>query len=62
MTDLWTMTEARLPPVGQVVETKISDTSGERNHARLKRDGRLWWTESGSMYVYYTPTHWRPVQ
>lgn len=27
---------------------------------RLTRRGRLWWTGDGSsMYVYYTPTHWR---
>lgn len=48
-----------LPPDGLVVETKISDEHGERNVQKLKRSGRLWWSPDGSMYVYYTPTHWR---
>ena len=41
------------------VETKIHDAQGCRNEQVLKRKGRLWWFEDGSMYVYYTPTHWR---
>jgi hypothetical protein len=49
-------------PEGQVVWTKIHDRDGERNVQPLKRSGRLWWFEDGSMYVYYTPTHWRPSQ
>lgn len=40
------------------VLTKIHDEHGERNVQPLKRDGRLWWFTDGSMYVYYTPTHW----
>jgi hypothetical protein len=48
-----------LPPENVVVVTKIIDEEGERNEARLKRKGNLWWLEDGSMYVYYTPTHWR---
>jgi hypothetical protein len=46
-------------PHGRVVETKIDDEHGPRNHAYLKRDVRLWFVPDGSMYVYYTPTHWR---
>jgi len=42
-----------------VVETKLDDIGGARNQQRLKRQGRLWFFEDGSMYVYYTPTHWR---
>jgi hypothetical protein len=48
-------------PEGVLIETKIDDAEGVRNEQRLKRRGRLFWTEDGSMYVYYTPTHWRPV-
>lgn len=44
-----------------LVLTKIEDAQGTRNVARLKRDGRLWWMEDGTMYVYYTPTHWSPL-
>lgn len=46
-------------PDGKVVMTKIDDQQGCRNVATLKRGGRLWWTPDGSMYVYYTPTHFR---
>jgi hypothetical protein len=49
-------------PEDVVVETKIDDACGCRNEGTLKRKGRLWWFPDGSMYVYYTPTHWRHVQ
>jgi hypothetical protein len=51
-------------PADVVIETKIDDENGVRNVQPLKRiagTGRLWWVPDGSMYVYYTPTHWRPV-
>ena len=48
-------------PEGQKVETKIHDELGVRNQWTLVlRDGR-WFFPDGNMYVYYTPTHWRPV-
>lgn len=56
----WKQTE-ELAPDGQVVETKIHDEHGCRNVQTLKRQGRLWFYPDGSMYVYYTPTHWREV-
>lgn len=46
-------------PENVVVETKIDDKDGFRNVGPLKRQGRLWFTPDGTMYVYYTPTHWR---
>lgn len=46
-------------PEGVVVDTKIDDAHGERNLAKLKRQGNLWFMPDGSMYVYYQPTHWR---
>ena len=49
-------------PEGEVLETKIDDSAGERNVANLKRVSNLWFYPDGSGYVYYTPTHWRPVQ
>ena len=55
----WIPTAERLPDNGVVVETKIDDERGERNVQTLKRSGRLWFFPDGSMYVYYTPTHWR---
>ena len=46
-------------PDGVEVETKIDDGRGCRNEQSLTRKGRLWFFPDMSMYVYYTPTHWR---
>ena len=51
-----------LAPSDEIVMTKIHDDDGERNVQKLKRQGNLWWTPDGAMYVYYTPTHWRRDQ
>lgn len=48
-------------PENVVVMTKIDDENGVRNEQEMKRRGCLWWFADGSMYVYYTPTHWKPV-
>lgn len=45
-------------PENVVIMTKIDDERGERNIQPMKRRNRLWWFADGSMYVYYTPTHW----
>lgn len=45
-------------PEGVVVRTKIDDSDGARNDQNLKRFNVLWYFPDGSMYVYYTPTHW----
>ena len=45
-------------PENTIVSTKIDDDLGCRNVASLKKKGNLWWYPDGSMYVYYTPTHW----
>lgn len=55
----WIETDVRVPPDGALVETKIDDEHGVRNVQTMTREGRLWY--AGGMYVYYTPTHWRPV-
>lgn len=55
----WYITRSILPPVNLAVETKIDDERGCRNQQKLKRIGNLWYFPDGSMYVYYTPTHWR---
>ncbi|WP_250512653.1 hypothetical protein [Caballeronia sp. INDeC2] len=49
-------------PEGEDVMTKIDDSFGPRNEQSLKRRGHLWWCPDDSMYVYYTPTHWKPMQ
>ena len=48
-------------PEGVVVWTKIDDVNGVRNETKLKRQKNLWFLPDGSMYVYYRPTHWKPV-
>lgn len=54
----WVRCAEALPPIGQVVMTKIDDDLGLRNVQPLKRQGNLWFFADGSMYVYYSPTHW----
>ena len=62
----WIPVSADRPLIGEVVLTKIDDPiRGSRNEQPLKRggsNGRLWFFPDGSMYVYYTPTHWKPCQ
>mgnify|MGYP001595169678 FL=1 len=48
-------------PENVVVLTKLDDEHGARNEGPLMRKGRLWWTPDGEIYVYYTPTHWKPA-
>lgn len=48
-------------PINTTVATKIDDASGPRNIQNLKKIGNLWFYPDGSMYVYYQPTHWKPI-
>ena len=64
MGDAWMPIESA--PEGVVVMTKIDDADGVRNEQSLVKRTRepgktrpMWWYPDGSMYVYYTPTHWR---
>lgn len=57
----WIKCSDRLPAPDADVETKIDDGCGVRNEARLRRHSNLWWFTDMSMYVYYSPTHWRPL-
>lgn len=57
----WISCYAAIPAEGVVVETKIEDRKGVRNVQALKRVGNLWFVPDGSIYVYYCPTHWRPL-
>lgn len=56
----WISVKDKLPDEGVTVDTKISNDAGERNEQPLKRSGNLWFFPDDSMYVYYTPTHWKP--
>lgn len=55
----WIRVSDRLPTENKVVDTIIDDGKFIRNMQKLKRKGNLWYIPDGSMYVYYTPTHWR---
>lgn len=55
----WISVVERLPPENKIVDTSIDDGEYIRNERKLKRKGNLWYFPNGSMYVYYTPTHWR---
>ena len=57
----WKKCAQELPPYDVEVETKIDDINGCRNEQTLKLHNRMWWLPDMSMYVYYAPTHWRPV-
>lgn len=60
MTD-WTSMAKDLPADGEEVNTKIDDGISVRNEQSLVRQGNLWFFPDHSMYVYYTPTHWRSL-
>lgn len=55
----WNRTDIILPEEGKIIDTKVEDFSGGHNFQKLKLVGKLWFEPDGSMYVYYTPTHWR---
>lgn len=55
---IWIKVSDELPPEGVLVETKIDDESGDRNHTLLMRKGNRYFLVNG-VYTYYTPTHWR---
>ena len=55
----WIRVNEQLPCDHMIVETKIDDKLGIRNVCNLIRIKNLWYLENMSMYVYYTPTHWR---
>ena len=63
----WINCKDQMPKHGVLVETKIDDEHGVRNVCKLilyQRDSpsrKLWFTSDMSMYVYYSPTHWKPV-
>lgn len=56
---MWKQITSDQPRPGVIVNTKIVDETGERNEQKLKRmaGNNLWWLPDGSMYVYFTPTH-----
>ena len=60
-TDNWEAIPETQPAQGVAVLTKIDGAGGPRNEQVLVRDENLWFLPdmSMSMYVYYTPTHFK---
>lgn len=58
MTDWHTIETA---PRARTVMTKIDYGMGARNEQALYLSDNLWFVPDGSMYVYYSPTHWREL-
>lgn len=56
----WKRVEEFPPPSGVEVLARIDDGEKCRNQQVLMRSGAVWW--ANNMYVYYTPTHWRPIE
>lgn len=54
-TPRWRSVATDPPPERTVVEVK------NNGGARLQLDRGLWWFEDHSMYVYYSPEWWRPL-
>lgn len=48
-------------PDKKIVMTKIDDKNGVRNEGALYKNKNLWYIPDGSLYVYYTPTHYREL-
>lgn len=57
----WYKVDVNPPPEETVIDTKIDDEKGVRNHQHLVWRGGIWWVADGRTYVYYSPTHWRYV-
>ena len=57
--DNWKVITEASPPQGVAVLTKIDGAGGPRNEQVLVRNENLWFFPDMSMYVYYTPTHFK---
>lgn len=58
---MWNRTNEVNPPENTLLLTKVDHQNCSKNEQRLIKKGNLWWLEDMSMYVYYTPTHWKYV-
>ncbi len=57
-TATWTLTQEKLPPEGTRCEVI---TPGGDQRELVKGPGGLWFLPDRSMYVYFTPTHWKEI-
>jgi hypothetical protein len=59
MKDEWISVNERLPENGVLVHVMLIKS---RTVEPLKRDGYFWYTADDKMYIFYTPTHWMPIE
>lgn len=59
LTNTWIKCSDQMPAEGKIVMTKLHDFVSCRNEQKLIYKDGLWWFSDMSMYVYYTPTHWK---
>lgn len=55
----WISVKERLPENNVVVHARMNE---RRVVTDLKRNGNLWFLPDESMYIYYAPTHWKPLE
>ncbi len=55
----WVNVKNQKPQEGAAVKVKIDEGGQVRNEATLIYKNNLWWLPDMSMYVYFTPTHWK---
>ncbi len=60
--NVWTSFRFKKPPENILIDTKIDDQHGVRNEQQLIRIGNLYFLEDRSIYVFYTPTHWKHIE
>ncbi len=58
----WISVADRLPPEGEVVETKIMRITPYRRPRRFLWTSRGWRHPDGWIQAATPPTHWRPVR
>ena len=57
----WISCLIQKPEEGKIVQTCVVSNNGIHNEQPLIRKGNLWFHEDMGMYVYYNPSHWKPL-
>lgn len=64
MSMTWHLTTATIQPDGVIVDTKVTDAQGERNHQKLYRCEVVAWLPPShkAMYIYNIPINRRNLK
>jgi hypothetical protein len=57
----WIKTSKKLPPEGEVIETRTK-TKYEDSFHRMVRWGEFWFMEGQTYYNYWRPNFWRKAK